>query len=212
MYKNYLKRFLDLIFALVIFVILSPLFVIISILIRIDSKGPAIFKQLRTGKNGKNFTVYKFRSMIENNNIYNVEECDKITNIGRFIRRTSIDELPQLINIIKGDMSFIGPRPWIVDYAKYYTKHQKIRLKVLPGMTGLAQCSGRNNLTIKQRIEIDVNYVRNISLKLDLYIFFKTIWIVLKREGFSNSKSEMWEEVKTLSKQKNIPNAKVGEI
>lgn len=201
MYKKYGKRLLDLLIASIILLILWPILLLIAIIIKIDSKGPAIFKQVRTGKNGKEFTLYKFRSMSTSNNFYDVSKEDQITKVGRFIRKTSLDELPQLFNIIKGEMSFIGPRPWIVDYAKLFTKHQKRRLEVLPGITGLAQCSGRNNLNIIDRINIDVEYVNNISLKLDLYIFFKTIKCVLKREGFSNTKSAIHEELKMLEKQ-----------
>ena len=139
--------------------------------------------------------------MTANNDFYNTKEEDQITKVGRVLRKTSLDELPQLFNILKGQMSFIGPRPWITDYAKYFTKHQMRRLEVLPGITGLAQCSGRNNLNIKDRINIDVKYVDHISLKMDLYIFFKTIKSVIKREGFSNSKSAIHEELRILERQ-----------
>lgn len=211
MYKKYGKRLLDLLIASIILIILWPILLLIAIIIKIDSKGPAIFKQVRTGKNGKEFTLYKFRSMSTSNNFYDVSKEDQITKVGRFIRKTSLDELPQLFNIIKGEMSFIGPRPWIIDYARLFTKHQKRRLEVLPGITGLAQCSGRNSLNIIDRINIDVEYVNNISLKLDLYIFFKTIKCVIKREGFSNTKSAIHEELKMLEKQheKKDSNAKI---
>lgn len=201
MYRKYLKRILDFLIATVLLLIIWPLLLIVAIAIKLDSKGPALFKQIRTGKKGKEFTLYKFRSMTVNNNFYDTTIEDQVTRVGRFIRKTSLDELPQIFNIIKGEMSFIGPRPWIVDYAKLFTKHQRKRLEVLPGITGLAQCSGRNNLNIKDRINIDVEYVNNVSLRLDLYIFFKTIKCVLKREGFSNSKSAIHEELKVLEKQ-----------
>ena len=177
-------------------------------MIKIDSKGPVIFKQIRSGKNNKNFTLYKFRSMIYNNNLYDTSVEDQVTKIGRILRKTSLDELPQLFNILKGEMSFIGPRPWILDYAKYFTKHQMRRLEVLPGITGLAQCSGRNNLGIIERIDIDVEYVENMSLFLDIYIVLKTIKSVLKKEGFSNSKSAIHEELNILKNQNKIPNRK----
>lgn len=201
MYRKYLKRILDFLIATLLLLIIWPLLLIVAIAIKLDSKGPALFKQIRTGKKGKEFTLYKFRSMTANNNFYDTTVEDQVTRVGRFIRKTSLDELPQIFNIIKGEMSFIGPRPWIVDYAKLFTKHQRKRLEVLPGITGLAQCSGRNNLNIKDRINIDVEYVNNISLRLDLYIFFKTVKCVLKREGFSNSKSAIHEELKVLEKQ-----------
>lgn len=201
MYKKFIKRILDLLLAIILLVLLSPIFIIVSIAIKLETKGPVIFKQIRSGKNNHVFTLYKFRSMTASNDFYNTKEEDQITKVGRIIRKTSLDELPQLFNILKGEMSFIGPRPWITDYAKYFTKHQMRRLEVLPGITGLAQCSGRNNLNIKDRINIDVKYVDHISLKMDLYIFFKTIKSVIKREGFSNSKSAIHEELRILERQ-----------
>ena len=201
MYKKFIKRILDAIMATILIILLLPIFIIISIAIKLETKGPVIFKQIRSGKHNKEFTLYKFRSMTANNDFYNTKEEDQITKVGRVLRKTSLDELPQWFNIIKGEMSFIGPRPWITDYAKYFTKHQMRRLEVLPGITGLAQCSGRNNLNIKDRINIDVKYVDHISLKMDLYIFFKTIKSVIKREGFSNSKSAIHEELRILERQ-----------
>lgn len=208
MYRKVIKKLLDLILALILVILLSPLMIIIAIMIKIDSKGPVIFKQIRSGKNNKNFTLYKFRSMIYNNNLYDTSVEDQATKIGRILRKTSLDELPQLFNILKGEMSFIGPRPWILDYAKYFTKHQMRRLEVLPGITGLAQCSGRNNLGIIERIDIDVEYVENMSLFLDIYIVLKTIKSVLKKEGFSNSKSAIHEELNILKNQNKTPNRK----
>lgn len=208
MYRKVIKKLLDLILALILIILLSPLMLIISIMIKIDSKGPVIFKQIRSGKNNKNFTLYKFRSMTCNNNLYDTSVEDQVTKIGRILRKTSLDELPQLFNILKGEMSFIGPRPWIVDYAKYFTKHQMRRLEVLPGITGLAQCSGRNNLGIIERIDIDVEYVENMSLFLDIYIVLKTIKSVLRKEGFSNSKSAIHEELNILKNQNKTPNRK----
>lgn len=208
MYRKVIKKLLDLILALILVILLSPLMIIIATMIKIDSKGPVIFKQIRSGKNNKNFTLYKFRSMIYNNNLYDTSVEDQVTKIGRILRKTSLDELPQLFNILKGEMSFIGPRPWIVDYAKYFTRHQMRRLEVLPGITGLAQCSGRNNLGIIERIDIDVEYVENMSLFLDIYIVLKTIKSVLKKEGFSNSKLAIHEELNILKNQTKSPNKK----
>lgn len=208
MYRKVIKKLLDLILALILIILLSPLMLIISIMIKIDSKGPVIFKQIRSGKNNKNFTLYKFRSMTCNNNLYDTSVEDQVTKVGKILRKTSLDELPQLFNILKGEMSFIGPRPWILDYAKYFTKHQMRRLEVLPGITGLAQCSGRNNLGIIERIDIDVEYVENMSLFLDIYIVLKTIKSVLKKEGFSNSKSAIHEELNILKNQNKTPNRK----
>ena len=203
MYKNYIKRIIDFVLALLLVIILSPLLIFIAIVIRLQDGGAAIFKQVRSGKNNKEFTLYKFRSMTVNNDFNDKSEEDKVTKIGAFIRKTSLDELPQLFNILKGEMSFIGPRPWVTGYAENFTKEQMHRLDVLPGITGLAQCSGRNNLTILDRINIDIEYVNNISFMLDVKIFFKTIKCILMKEGFSNSKSAIHEEIKVLENQHN---------
>lgn len=201
MYKNTFKRVFDIIFALILTIILSPIMLIIAIAIKMDSKGPVLFKQIRSGKNNKEFLLYKFRSMTSNNDFYDKSTEDKVTKVGSFLRKTSLDELPQLFNIIKGEMSFIGPRPWVVDYAKNFTEYQMRRLEVLPGITGLAQCSGRNNLSIFERIDIDVKYVDNMSLLMDMKIVFKTIISILKKEGFSNTKSAIHDELLALKNQ-----------
>ena len=201
MYKHFIKRILDCFFAILLLIPLLPVMLVISIAIKLDSKGPAIFKQIRSGKNNKNFMLYKFRSMTANNDVYDKTKEDQLTKVGAFIRKTSLDELPQLFNILKGEMSFIGPRPWIVDYAKNFTKHQMRRLEVLPGITGLAQSSGRNNLNILDRIEIDIKYVDNMNILMDIKIIFKTIISILKKEGFSNSKSAIHDELKLLQDQ-----------
>ncbi len=203
MYKKYVKRVLDIFFALILIVVLSPVMLIIALLVKLDSKGPVLFKQVRSGKNNKEFLLYKFRSMTCDNDFYDSTKEDRLTKVGRVIRKTSLDELPQMFNILKGEMSFIGPRPWVVDYAYYFNDYQKRRLEVLPGITGLAQCSGRNDLNILDRIKLDVDYVDNLTFKLDVIIFFKTIKCLIKREGFSNSKSEIYEELKTLKAQNN---------
>ena len=201
MYKHFIKRFLDCFFAILLLIPLLPIMLIISIAIKLDSKGPVIFKQIRSGKNNKEFMLYKFRSMTANNDFYDKTKEDQLTKVGAFIRKTSLDELPQLFNILKGEMSFIGPRPWVLDYAKYFTKNQMRRLEVLPGITGLAQASGRNNLNILDRIEIDIKYVDNMNILIDIKIIFKTIIGILKREGFSNSKSAIHDELKLLQDQ-----------
>lgn len=175
--------------------------VIISIAIRLESKGSPIFKQLRTGKNGKEFYCYKFRSMVKGNDVHDLSKKDQVTKVGRFIRKTSLDELPQLVNIIKGEMTFIGPRPWITDYAKHYAKRQRKRLDVTPGLTGLAQCSGRNNISIKEKIDLDIKYVENLSIKMDLYVLYKTIICVLKKEGYSSDKNTIKDEIEELKSQ-----------
>lgn len=177
-----IKRIIDFILALVVLVILSPIFILVSIAIKIDSSGPILYKQLRTGMNGNDFMLLKFRSMVADNDVYDFSSGDRITKVGFFIRKTSLDELPQLINIIIGDMSFIGPRPWLSKYYSYFTEYQKQRNLVRPGITGLAQVSGRKNLNILQRIDYDVDYVNNLSFLLDLRILFKTIVVIFKKD------------------------------
>ena len=203
MYKHFFKRFFDVIFALLLLLPLLPVMLLVAIAIKLDSKGPVIFKQIRSGKNNKEFMLYKFRSMSCNNDVYDKSKEDQVTKVGRFIRKTSLDELPQLFNIIKGEMSFIGPRPWIVDYAKYFTDYQMRRLEVLPGITGLAQANGRNNLSIIERIDLDIEYIDNMSILLDIKIIFKTIIGIIKKEGFSNSKYAIYEELRVLKEQHN---------
>lgn len=164
-------------------VLLSPLLVIVAIAIKLDSEGPVLYKQKRTGLNMKDFTLLKFRSMAADNDVYDFKTGDRITKVGNFIRKTSLDELPQLINIIRGDMSFIGPRPWLPLFNEYYTDYQRQRFLVRPGITGLAQVSGRKDLRILDRIDYDVKYVSNISLKTDINVFISTIGVLISREN-----------------------------
>lgn len=218
MNKKYLnfKRFLDIIFSLFLIVVLSPIFAIVSILIKLDSKGEVIFKQARSGKNNKTFNVYKFRTMVSGNDVMNFKESDKVTKIGKILRKTSLDELPQLFNILKGEMSFIGPRPWILEYSKYFNEEQMRRLDVLPGITGLAQCEGRNGLSIIEKLNYDIEYVDNISLKMDLYVIYRSIITVLLQEDASSSKETIKSEIDELKENyinknyntKNINNKK----
>ena len=201
MYRNYIKRILDFILAILLLIILSPVLLIISIVIKLESSGPIFFSQKRTGKDGKTFNILKFRTMICSNNIYDFETADSPTKVGLFLRKSNLDELPQLINIIKGDMSFIGPRPWILDYYKYFTKEQKKRCEVLPGITGLAQCNGKNNISILEKINYDLKYVNNLSFMLDLKIFFKTLTI-LNRKDINATKYNVKKELDELKNQK----------
>lgn len=202
MYKA-VKRVLDFLFALLLLIILLPIFLIVSIAIKLDSKGPVLFKQLRSGKNGKEFMMYKFRSMSANNDVHDFKSENQMTKVGKFIRKTSLDEIPQLINIIKGEMSFIGPRPWITDYQKYFTKNQKRRLEVLPGITGLAQATGRNNLTVYEKLRLDVYYVDHLSFKMDMKVIYGTVKTVLSKEGAELSKSGIQNELDELKQHKN---------
>lgn len=195
----YFKRIYDFTFALLGLIVLSPIILILSIAIKLDSKGSVIFKQIRTGKNGKTFMLYKFRSMTVNNDVHNFSQKDQHTKVGAFMRKTSLDEIPQLINIIKGDMSFIGPRPWIPDYYERMNEAQRHRYDVLPGITGLAQTKGRNNISIFQKINYDLEYINNYSLKEDIKILFLTIKTVLSKEGADAGKNTIKNELEELS-------------
>lgn len=182
MYAKYFKRMLDFILSLIALIILSPILLIVAILVRIKLGSPIIFKQQRPGKNEKIFTLYKFRTMTdkkdENGNL--LPDSERLTKFGKLLRSTSLDELPELINILKGDMAIVGPRPLLVKYLTYYTEEEKHRHDVRPGLTGLAQICGRNNLDWNERFEMDLKYVNSVSFKEDLIIIFKTISSVLK--------------------------------
>lgn len=185
MVKPYIKikRVIDTILAAILLILLSPLLIFISVAIKLDSPGPVLFKQKRTGLNGEEFMLLKFRSMVADNDVFNFTKGDKVTRFGEFIRATSLDELPQFINILKGDMSFIGPRPWLCEYYNFFTPRQKSRNFVRPGITGLAQVSGRKDLNILERIEYDIEYVNNISFINDIKLFFKTIYVIFKKDN-----------------------------
>lgn len=200
MYK-YVKRFFDLIMALILVIIFLIPMIIIAILIKLDSKGSIFFKQERTGKNGKIFLLYKFRSMAVDNDVHDFNCQDKKTRVGNVLRKLSLDEFPQLINIIKGEMSFIGPRPWIPDYYENMTDYQRRRNDVLPGITGLAQVKGRNNINIIAKINYDLEYVKNFSFKQDVKIFFLTIATVLSKEGADAGKNTIHTELEMLMHQ-----------
>ncbi|MGL5754014.1 MAG: sugar transferase [Paraclostridium sp.] len=183
---NTLKRFIDIIISVSGIIILAPIFLITSILIKLESDGPIIFKQLRAGKNSKPFYIYKFRSMKKDAPTLSTNEFDDanlfITKTGRFIRKTSIDELPQLINILKGDMSIVGPRPVILDEKELILLRQKYNIDIiLPGITGLAQINGRDSIGEKEKVKLDYQYLKNRSLILDIKIVFITIFKVLKK-------------------------------
>jgi lipopolysaccharide/colanic/teichoic acid biosynthesis glycosyltransferase len=187
MYKNYTKRILDFSLSLTGFIILSPIFLIITLLLCFANNGKPFFFQPRPGKNEKIFKVIKFKTMNDkkdrNGNL--LPDAERLTRIGGFIRKTSLDEIPQLINVIKGNMSLIGPRPLLVEYLPYYTTSEKKRHQVKPGITGLAQINGRNNIEFSERFEYDVKYVENISFALDMQILFKTIVNVLKQKAIT---------------------------
>ena len=199
--KEYIKikRVIDVILASVALILLSPLFAIIAIAIKIDSKGPVFFAHKRIGKNGKIIKLYKFRSMVINaeeliksftpeqmreyKENYKLTNDPRITKVGKFLRKTSLDELPQLINIINGDLSIIGPRPVVADELEKYGVNKDKFLSVTPGLTGYWAANGRSNTTYEQRMEMELYYIDNLSLKMDIKVFFKTILSVLKKEG-----------------------------
>ncbi|HFU7057826.1 TPA: sugar transferase [Bacillus cereus] len=196
--KGYLiaKRCMDFIGAITGLILLSPVFLIVAALIKYeDPKGSVFFKQMRVGKDGDKFHMYKFRSMVTDAEeklnellkyneasgaMFKIKEDPRITRIGKFIRKTSIDELPQLINVLKGDMSLVGPRPPLLREVEEYTNYDKQRLLVTPGCTGIWQVSGRNNLGFKEMVELDLQYIQNRSLKYDCLIILKTIKIMFK--------------------------------
>ncbi|MCL1918050.1 MAG: sugar transferase [Peptococcaceae bacterium] len=195
----FVKRILDLFIAAVLMLIVALLWLLIVIWIRLDSPGPAIFRQIRIGRGGKPFTIYKFRTMVQNadevmrqrleklkaegefdpdNFIFQEKDDPRVTPSGRFLRRTSLDELPQLLNILNGTMSVVGPRPEVPEIVSEYTPEQRGRLEMLPGVTGLAQVSGRSDLTLSQTLEYDLEYVRGWRLGLDFRILVRTVRVV----------------------------------
>ena len=184
MYAKYIKRILDFILSLIALIVLSPVLLVVAILVRIKLGSPIIFKQQRPGKDEKIFTLYKFRTMTdkkdENGNL--LPDSDRLTKFGKLLRSTSLDELPELINIIKGDMAIVGPRPLLVKYLPYYTKEEKHRHDVRPGLTGLAQVNGRNSISWEEKFKYDVQYVRKITFLGDLKIILKTVKKTVKRE------------------------------
>ena len=191
MYKKYIKRILDIILSLIAIIITLPIFLIVGILILIFIGQPAIFRQKRPGKNEKIFTMYKFRTMTnkkdENGNLLPDEL--RLTKLGKVLRKTSLDEIPEFINILKGDMSFVGPRPLLVNYLPYYTEEEHHRHDVRPGLTGLAQISGRNLLNWDEKFRKDLEYVKNVTFIKDFKIVLKTFYTVIKREGINNQNS-----------------------
>ena len=185
MYKKYFKRPLDIICSFLALIILSPVLLITALLVRIKLGSPVIFKQERPGLNEKIFTLYKFRTMTdkrdEEGNLLPDEQ--RLTKFGKHLRATSLDELPELWNILKGDMSIVGPRPLVVQYLPYYTAEERKRHTVRPGLTGLAQVSGRNSTTWEKRFMFDLLYADNVSLGSDLRIIFRTFMSVIKRSN-----------------------------
>lgn len=197
-YEDGLKRGLDVVVAALVLFLISPLLVGIALLIKLDSPGPVFFRQARSGLNGKTFRLFKFRSMSATNNVYEVDKNDEITRVGKWIRRTSLDEVPQLINVVKGEMSLIGPRPWLPEYYEVMSDEQRRRYRVRPGITGLAQSTGRNGLTIFEKIQYDLQYVDKISLKTDVKIVKDTLLSLSDGSIMDIGKHGISEEIRQL--------------
>ena len=198
MYK-YIKRAMDFVVAFLLLIILSPLMLAAAVCIAANHDGPVLFRQERPGKNGKNFMLYKFRTMstrLYDKNGRELSDFERMTKIGRFLRKTSVDELPQLFNILKGDMSFIGPRPLLTEYLNLYSPEQMRRHEVLPGISGWAQVNGRNTLTWNEKFSYDVYYVDHYGFGMDMKIFFKTIENVIRQDGINSGKEKTMEKFK----------------
>lgn len=198
MYPKYIKRILDFLLSLCALLVLSPVLMVLTVLTWLKMKGNPFFTQLRPGKDEKIFRLIKFRTMTcetdEHGNLLPDEK--RLTKYGRFLRSTSLDELPELINILKGDMSIVGPRPLLVKYLPLYSEEQRHRHDVRPGLTGYAQVNGRNAISWEEKFRLDVEYVRNISFLMDMKIVFGTIGKIFKREGISSETSATMEEFK----------------
>ena len=195
MYKKYIKRFLDIILSFIAIIVFSPLLLILSILVLIFMGWPIIFKQKRPGKNEKIFNMCKFRTMTnKKDQIGNLLPNEqRLTKFGNFLRKTSLDELPELFCILIGKMSFVGPRPLHVEYLQYYNTNQKHRHDVRPGLTGLAQVNGRNNITWTEKFKYDIEYVNSVSFNMDIKIIFMTIKQVMCRTNIYSSNGEFVE-------------------
>ena len=197
MYQKYIKRILDFVLSLLALIILSPLMLVLYILVRVKLGKPAIFKQERPGKDEKIFTLYKFRTMTDekDENGELLPDSERLTKFGKTLRSTSLDELPELINILKGDMAIVGPRPLLVRYLPFYTEEERHRHDVRPGLTGLAQISGRNKVAWDRRLKLDVEYVNNCTFKNDIKIVCKTVKKVLKKEDILVGKENILQNL-----------------
>ena len=189
MYKGFFKRFLDFLIALILLIIVSPLFLLLIVFLAIANQGKPFFFQRRPGKNEKVFSIVKFKTMNDKKDKSGnlLPDKDRITRVGSFVRKSSLDEIPQLINVLKGEMSLVGPRPLIIEYLPIYNKEQKRRHDVRPGITGWAQVNGRNSITWNQKFKYDVYYVDNLSLAMDIKILWLTAKKVFQRQDVNLS-------------------------
>ncbi|HCL4446263.1 TPA: exopolysaccharide biosynthesis polyprenyl glycosylphosphotransferase [Clostridium botulinum] len=193
-----IKRFSDIILSLIGIIVLSPIYLILFLWIKLDSKGPALFKQVRVGKDNKDFVIYKFRTMVVDAEkkkkidleiediskfVFQSKSDNRVTKAGKFLRKTSLDEIPQLFNVLKGNMTLVGPRPEIPDVVKHYPNEYNQRLLVAPGITGLAQVSGRGEIELGKTVYYDLTYIKNFSIWYDIKILFQTVFKVFKNEG-----------------------------
>jgi teichuronic acid biosynthesis glycosyltransferase TuaG len=201
MYQKYLKRTFDTTVSIIVLMLALPVGIIIAGLIKLDSKGPSIFRQKRTGKNGSIFNMYKFRTMACDNDIHDSNQANKLTTLGKIIRLLSLDEVPQFVNILKGEMSIIGPRPWIPEYYQHMTEKQRLRASVRPGITGLAQARGRNNLSVFDKINFDLLYIQRITFTNDIKIIVLTILALFEKTGSAIEKHAIHHEINTLKIQ-----------
>lgn len=192
MYKKYIKRILDILISTAILVILSPLYLIIAIIIKVFDRCQIIYYQDRTGKFGKEFRIYKFRTIKNGNN----------TKIGKFLRMTSLDELPQFYNVLKGDMSIIGPRPWIPEYYENFSEEQRKRVSMRPGIIGLAQVNGRRDIDVLEKIDYDLEYIENANFLLDLKILFKSVMVLISKEDYGRADDYIRKEIQLLKQER----------
>lgn len=206
------KRVIDTVLAIILLVIFAIPMAIVAIAIKLEDGGPVIYKSRRMGKGLKEFNTYKFRSMkTQREELHsNLSHEQMVTKVGKFIRKTSLDELPQLFNILKGEMSFIGPRPWIPDYYVWFDDNQKRRANVLPGISGLAQVRGRNGINIFKKIDYDLQYVDNMSFKQDVKLVFETIATVFSKSNAEITEAGIKEEIRELQESKEEMISKVG--
>jgi len=203
LYRRYFKRPMDFVLSLIAIIVLSPVLLVVALLVRTKLGSPVIFKQKRPGLNENIFTLYKFRTMTDERDKFGelLPDSVRLTKFGRFLRSTSLDELPELFNILKGDMSIVGPRPLLVQYLPLYNEHQKHRHDVRPGLSGWAQVNGRNAISWEDKFNLDVEYVNNISFLLDWKIIFLTLKKVFVREGINSETSVTMEPFKGSTKE-----------